>query len=82
MAQRTDEGIVHEREALRIQPKYTLAMYNLSLAYLSKKDFARARFWLREALDIAPDDAQLKALQTRMRLAGVWAGVRKIFSKY
>lgn len=70
MAGRTDEGIEQARHALRIQPKYMLAMHNLALAYLSKKDFTRARFWLREALDIAPDDAQLKQLRTKVRLAG------------
>jgi tetratricopeptide (TPR) repeat protein len=70
MAGRTDEGIDQARQALRIQPKYMLAMHNLTLAYLSKKDFTRARFWLREALDIAPDDTQLKQLRTKVRVAG------------
>ncbi len=69
MAGRTDEGIAQARHALRIQPKYMVAMHNLATAYLTKKDFARARFWLREALDIAPDDSELKQLRTKVRVA-------------
>jgi tetratricopeptide (TPR) repeat protein len=77
-ANRVDEGIEQERRALRIQPKYMLAMHNLALAYLSKRDLTRARFWLREALDIAPDDPQLRQLQKRLRLVAWVAGVRRI----
>jgi tetratricopeptide (TPR) repeat protein len=71
LAGRIDEGIEQARAALRVQPKYMLAMHNLALAYISKQDFTRARFWLREAFDIAPDDPQLKQLQTRLRIAAV-----------
>jgi tetratricopeptide (TPR) repeat protein len=78
LAGRTDEGIEQARAALRIQPKYMLAMHNLALAYISRKDFTRARFWLREAFDIAPDDPQLKQLQTRLRLAFVVHGVKTL----
>ncbi|HUO06717.1 MAG TPA: tetratricopeptide repeat protein [Phycisphaerae bacterium] len=66
---RTDEGIEHAKAALRIQPKYMLAMHNLAMAYMSKRDFTRAKAWLGEALDIAPDDPQLRQLQSRLRLA-------------
>jgi tetratricopeptide (TPR) repeat protein len=76
MAGRTDEGIEQARMALRIQPKHMLAMQNLALAYLSKKDFTRARFWLREALDIAPDDEQLKSLQTRLRISAIISAIK------
>src|SRR5690349_10614415 len=70
---RVDDGIRQEREALRIQPKYMLAMHNLALAYLSKRDLKRAQYWLREAMDITPDDPQLRQLQTKLRLAEIWA---------
>jgi tetratricopeptide (TPR) repeat protein len=76
-ANRIDEGIEQERRSLRIQPKYMLAMHNLALACLSKGDLTRARFWLREALDIAPDDPQLRQLQKRLRLVALAAGVRR-----
>jgi len=75
---RIEEGIEQCKMALRAQPKYMLAMHNLALAYLTKKDFVRAKYWLREAVDIAPDDPQLKQLQTRLRLALLVHGVRRI----
>ncbi len=78
LAGRVDEGVEHAKAALRIQPKYMLAMHNLSLAYISKKDFARARCWLKEALDIAPDDPQLRQLQTRLRVATLMHYTRRI----
>ena len=31
----------------------SLAMHNLALAYKTKRDYVRAQYWLREALDIA-----------------------------
>ncbi len=62
MAGRVDEGIEQARAALRIQPKYMLAMHNLSLAYMSKRDFVRARAWLKEALDIAPGGCGVAAI--------------------
>ncbi|HTV48735.1 MAG TPA: tetratricopeptide repeat protein [Phycisphaerae bacterium] len=72
LAGRIDEGIQQCKMALRIQPKYMLAMSNLTLAYMSKHDFARARYWLAEALNIAPDDAQLRQIQHRLWLESVW----------
>ena len=51
MAGRIDEGIHESRAALAVQPKDMLAMHNLALAHLSKRDFRRARYWLREALE-------------------------------
>jgi tetratricopeptide (TPR) repeat protein len=80
-AQRVDEGIEEERRALRVQPKYMLAMHNLALACMTKGDLTRARFWLREALDIAPDDPQLRQLQGRLRLISAWTGVRRVIGR-
>lgn len=65
---RADEGIAQCRATLRLQPKYMLAMSNLALAYALRGDLARARYWLREALDIAPDDPQLWRLRNRIRV--------------
>lgn len=77
-ANRVDEGIEQERQALRIQPKYMLAMHNLSLAYLQKRDITRARFWLREAMDISPADPQLKQLQGRIRVMAWVSGLSRV----
>jgi tetratricopeptide (TPR) repeat protein len=81
MAGRTDEGIEQAKQALRIQPKYMVAMHNLAMAYLTKRDFVRARFWLREALDIAPHDAELKQLRRRVRVAGLVQAARGLSGK-
>ncbi len=81
LAGRTDEGIEQAKAALRIQPKYMLAMHNLAMAYLAKRDLPRAKAWLREALDIAPDDPQLKQLQNRLRLAVARNTVRQLFRR-
>lgn len=77
-AGRTSEGIDEERKALKVQPKYMLAMHNLALAYLSLKDLTRARFWLNEALDIAPADAQLRQLKRKIRLTGAASWLRRL----
>jgi Flp pilus assembly protein TadD len=78
---RVDEGIEQERRALKALPKYMLAMHNLALAYLMKKDVMRARFWLREAMDIAPDDQQLKQLQGKLRWAHWAATARRVVGR-
>jgi len=73
-----DEGIEQCKLALRSQPKYMLAMHNLALAYRTKGDFVRAQYWLREALDIAPDDPQLRQLRTKLRVGRLWQRVRAL----
>jgi Flp pilus assembly protein TadD len=78
---RIDEGIEQERRALKALPKYMLAMHNLALAYLMKKDVMRARFWLREAMDIAPDDQQLRQLHGKLRWAHLAATARKVMGR-
>jgi tetratricopeptide (TPR) repeat protein len=82
---RMDEGIEQCRQVLQIQPKFMLAMSNLALAYLRKKDFTRARYFLREALDIAPEDPLLKRLQGKIRRRVAWEWLknlpRKMFRK-
>ena len=52
-------------------------MFNLALAYMSKHDFARAGYWVREGLDIAPDDAQLRQIQHRLWFEARWYKLRQ-----
>jgi tetratricopeptide (TPR) repeat protein len=78
LADRLDEGIQQCKLALKIQPKYMLAMSNLALAYMSKYDFTRARFWLTEAMSIAPDDVQLRQIQHRLWLESAWYQLRTL----
>ena len=66
---RLAEGIEQCRAVLKIQPKYMLAMSNLALAYLSRNDLARARYWLIQAMEIAPEDPQLRQIQSRLLMA-------------
>ncbi len=84
LANRLEEGIGQCKLALKIQPKHSSAMFNLTLAYMAKHDFVRARYWLQEALDIAPDDAQLHQVKHRLWLASHWHQLRqwpKLFAR-
>jgi len=76
-ANRTEEGIEQCRLALRAQPKYVLAMYNLALAYMTKRDYIRARYWLGEAISISPEDPQLRQLQSRLKLVLFWNRLKR-----
>ena len=60
-------GIEECKQTLKLQPKHSLAMSNLAMAYLNRKDYARARYWLDEALDIAPEDHHLRQIANRVR---------------
>ncbi|MHB1766255.1 MAG: tetratricopeptide repeat protein [Phycisphaerae bacterium] len=77
LAHRLDEGIEQCKLALKLQPKHSSAMFNLALAYMSKQDFARARYWVQEALDIAPEDTQLRQIQHRLWLESRWHQIRQ-----
>ncbi len=72
-----DQGIQECRKALAAQPKYMLAMYNLALAYMTQHDYPRARHYLKEALDIAPDDAPLRQLHRRWKVRAVLHRLRR-----
>ncbi|MEO0483778.1 MAG: tetratricopeptide repeat protein [Planctomycetota bacterium] len=78
-------GEAHAREAIRLDPRFVPAMYNLSVAALESGRWMRARFWARAATRLAPDDPNLRRLRLRLRLqvvaeAAKWArrGVRHI----
>lgn len=76
---RISEGVEHERAALRIDRRLVPAMHNLAMAALHQEQWTRARYWVRHALRVAPDDASLRRLLLRLRLhrlveAVTWAG--------
>ncbi|MCC6678076.1 MAG: tetratricopeptide repeat protein [Phycisphaerales bacterium] len=76
---RITEGVEHERAALRIDRRMVPAMHNLAMAALHQEQWTRARYWVRHALRVAPDDASLRRLLLRLRLhrlveAVSWAG--------
>lgn len=63
-----DEGVEHERAALRLDRRMVSAMHNLAMAALHQERWTRARYWVRHALKVAPDDVSLRRLLLRLRL--------------
>jgi Tfp pilus assembly protein PilF len=77
---RIAEGIDEARRALALQPRFVPAMHNLALAHLREHRWVRARYWVRQALRIEPDDPALRRLRLKLRLhsvlgLGAWAAV-------
>jgi tetratricopeptide (TPR) repeat protein len=66
-------GMASARRALRADPRHVPAMHNLALAHLRLGQWRRARTLVRQALRVAPDDASLRRLLLRLRLASVAA---------
>ncbi len=69
---RTGDGIEEARRALALQPRFVPAMHNLALAHLREHRWMRARFWVRQALRIEPDDPALRRLRLKLRLHSVF----------
>lgn len=61
-------GIDEARRALALQPRFVPAMYNLALSHLRQRRWVRARYWVREALRIEPEDPALRRLRLKLRL--------------
>ena len=68
---RTTDGIDEARRALALQPRFVPAMHNLALAHLREHRWVRARYWVRQALRIEPDDPALRRLRLKLRLHSV-----------
>jgi tetratricopeptide (TPR) repeat protein len=72
-------GLEHSREVLRLEPQHVSAMSNMAVASLHDKQWTRARYWVRQALRVEPDDVFLRRLRLRLRLHSVaeacaWVG--------
>lgn len=81
-AGRFDAGISAAKKALESQPRFVPAMHNLALAYLRQSQWIRARYWVRQASRVEPDDPSLRRLRIKLRLHSVlgtvtW-GARKV----
>lgn len=81
---RIADGIDEARRALALQPRFVPAMHNLALAHLREHRWVRARYWVRQALRIEPEDPALRRLRLKLRLhsvlgLGAWVevGVRR-----
>lgn len=66
LTQKVDEGIADCRRSLRIAPRNEAAMQNLVLAYLEVRRFKLARYWLRRARELRPNDDHLRLLGYRL----------------
>lgn len=62
------EGIDEARRALSLQPRFVPAMHNLALAHLRERRWVRARYWVRQALRIEPEDPAVRRLRLKLRL--------------
>jgi len=60
-------GIESARAALRLDPRCVPAMFNLAVANMRRRQLARARYWVDQALRVDPDDAVLRRLRLRLR---------------
>jgi len=58
------EGRACARRLLRLDPKNAVAIHNLALAALVRRDFRVAHAWIRRGLAAAPGDAGLRKLRT------------------
>ncbi len=64
---RMDRGIADLREALRYRPDHPLALFNLALASMERKQFHRSLLWLQRARFLRPKDKDLKKLARKLR---------------
>jgi tetratricopeptide (TPR) repeat protein len=76
MMDRLDEGITHCRKALKLNPEYPLALYNMALAYLHKGQTAKARRYTARAMTLAPNDENILRLSRRLGMNGFWSRLK------
>ena len=78
---RLDEGIRQCRAALRLRPKYPLALYNLAMAHMKLGQLDRARCCVDRAMQIDPSNESFAVLARRLdRKDHVWSRIRRFFS--
>ena len=75
-----DEGVRYCRAALRLRPKYPLALYNLAMAHMKLGQIPRARCCVARAMEIEPANKALAELAGRLeRKRSIWSRVRRLF---
>ncbi|HLO39996.1 MAG TPA: tetratricopeptide repeat protein [Phycisphaerales bacterium] len=62
-----DRGMDAARSALKLDRELVPAMHNLAIAYVKQSQWLRAKYWVRQGLRIAPDDAPLRRLRVLIR---------------
>ena len=68
MVGRYSDGIASCHEALRLNPKNTVAAFNLALAYQHQRRYDEALRWVRRGLQSDPRDMSLQRLELRIRV--------------
>jgi Tfp pilus assembly protein PilF len=76
-----EQGIVSAKKALDSQPRFVPAMHNLALAYLRQQQWIRARYWVRQASRVEPDDPSLRRLRIKLRVHTALGTTMSIVSK-
>jgi tetratricopeptide (TPR) repeat protein len=71
-----EQGISAAKKALDSQPRFVPAMHNLALAYLCQQQWIRARYWVRQASRVEPDDPTLRRLRIKLRVHSTLGAVR------
>ncbi|MGV6814145.1 MAG: tetratricopeptide repeat protein [Phycisphaerales bacterium] len=81
-AEHIEDGINSAKRAIEYQPRFVPAMHNLALAYLRQRQWIKARYWVRQASRVDPDDPSLRRLRLKLRFHSTtsWAtwGVLKL----
>lgn len=65
---RIEDGIADARAALERDAGLLAAMHNLALANLELGRWLRARYWVRRARQVDPDDPPLRRLRLKLRV--------------
>lgn len=65
---RREEGMEIARQVLRLESKYVPAMHNLAVGCIQDRQWRRARYWLRQARRVDPDDSSLRRLSLMLKL--------------
>jgi len=61
-------GMDEARKALRLDPRFVPALYNMALACMQQRQWKRARYWVTQARRTDPDDSSLRRLRLMLRL--------------
>jgi tetratricopeptide (TPR) repeat protein len=75
----SEKGIADCRAAVRAMNRNSLAMFNLSLAYLNAGRLRYADYWVRRALELRPSDTDLHHLLRNIIKARVRSKLRRLW---
>jgi tetratricopeptide (TPR) repeat protein len=80
-AGKIEDGIASAKKCIEYQPRFIPAMHNLALAYLRESQWIRARYWVRQASRVDPDDSALRRLRLKLRFHTLLSAVNWCFKR-